>query len=83
MSSALERRLAIVERRVMPSSRKPLVIIVRGGLTGGEPVYAAAGDLRWERAPGEPLESFKTRAAAEASAAGKALVVVGGLPPRP
>jgi hypothetical protein len=65
-------------------------IVILGGLPGSDdndPTVAAAGDMRWERAPAEsfaaaPAESFaafrdRTRVAAEA--AGVAFIVFGGL----
>jgi hypothetical protein len=76
MSSAFERRLAAIERRVMPSRGKPLVIIVRGGLEGGDPTFAGAD----QRAPGESFSSFRERVVARAAAEGWPLVVIGGLP---
>jgi hypothetical protein len=57
----------------------PLVVVVLGGLDDGEPVFATAGDLRWERAPGELFAHFRARAVAAAAAAGECYVVVGGL----
>jgi hypothetical protein len=76
MSSAFERRLSAVERRVMPPRGGPLVIIVRGGLEGGDPTVAGAD----QRAPGELFSSFKERVVVRAAAEGRPFVVIGGLP---
>ena len=77
---SIERRLAAVEQRLMPSRAGPLVIIFEGGL-GGEPTFATASDLRWERAPDESLGDFKARAVAAGAAAGERFIFIGG-PPR-
>jgi hypothetical protein len=76
MSSAFERRLSAVERRVMPSRGKPLVIVVRGGLASGDPMFAGAD----QRAPGESFSSFRERVVVRAAAEGRPFVVIGGLP---
>jgi hypothetical protein len=80
MNSALERRLVAVERLLMPTSARPLVVIVRGGSRSGNPTFAIARGLRWERAPGESFADFKSRAVDEAAAAGECFVVIRGLP---
>jgi hypothetical protein len=76
MSSALERRLSAVERRVMPSRGEPLVITVRGGFAGSGPTFAGAD----QRAKGESFTNFRKRVVARAAAEGRPLVVIGGLP---
>jgi hypothetical protein len=81
MSSALERRLTAVERRLRPPSAHSLVVIVRGGFHGGDPTFARAGGLRWERVSGESFADFEARAVASAATADEAYVVIGGLPP--
>ena len=79
MTSALERRLAAVERRVMPSSRKPLVIIFRGGIESGDQARAVVGGQQLERERDETFEAFQARAAAAAVRAGEPYVLMGGL----
>jgi hypothetical protein len=79
MSSALERRLAAVERRVMPSSRKPRVIIFRGGIESGDPACAVVGGQRLERERDETFEAFQSRAVAAAARAGEPYVLIGAL----
>ena len=79
MTSALERRLATVERRLTPPRAEPQVILIRGGLHGGDPTHASAGDMQWECAPGESFADFKARAVAAAKAADERFIVVGGL----
>jgi hypothetical protein len=76
MSSAFERRLSAVERRMMPSRQEPLVIIVRGGFGGGGPTFAGAD----QREKGESFSSFRERIVARAAAEGRPFVVIGGLP---
>jgi hypothetical protein len=70
---ALERLIA-VERRLNPPAIQEIVIL--GGPPGsddGDPTLAAAGDMRWERAPAEPFAAFRarTRAAVEAMQAAR------------
>jgi hypothetical protein len=74
---SIERRLAAIEQRLMPSRAGPLVIIFEGGF-GGEPMFATAGDLRWERAPDETLGDFEARAVAAGTAAGERFIFIGG-----
>jgi hypothetical protein len=80
MTRALERRLTIVEQRLTPPRADPQVILIRGGLHGGDPMHATAGSRCWECAPGESFADFKARAVAAAMAAGERFVVVRGLP---
>lgn len=79
---SIARRLAAIERCLAPPSAAPQVIIISGGPHGGEPTHASAGDMTWERAPGESFADFQARAVAGATAAGERLVVIGGLPLR-
>jgi hypothetical protein len=53
-----------------------LVVVVRGGLKGGDPTFA--GPFR--RPHEESFSDFKERVVARAAAAGKTLLVIGGLP---
>jgi hypothetical protein len=76
MPSKLESRLAVLERRQHHGG--PMVVVIRGG-TGGDPTYARAGDLRFERTQGESFSDFEARAVAEAKVAGERFVVIGGL----
>lgn len=82
MKRAIERRLAALERRLMPPRAAPQVIIISGGPCRGDPTFATAGGLQWERAPAESFADFQTRATAAATAAGERFVIIGGLPPR-
>ena len=75
---SIERRLAAVEQRLMPSRVGPLVMIFEGGL-GCEPTFATAGNLRWERAPDESLGGFKARVVAAGTAAGERFIFIGGV----
>jgi hypothetical protein len=77
MPSKLESRLAVLERRQHHGG--PMVVVIRGGLTDGDPSHAQAGELRLESADGESFQSFGARAVAEATAASKPFVVIGGL----
>jgi hypothetical protein len=77
MPSKLEGRVAALERQ--QHSGAPQVIIIRGGMIGGDPTYAEAGELRFERPNGESFQTFEARAVAEAKAAGERFVVIGGL----
>jgi hypothetical protein len=76
MPSKLEVRVAALERHQHHGG--PMVVVIRGG-TGGDPTYAKAGELRFERAEGESFEAFEARAVTEAKAAGERFVVIGGL----
>ena len=58
----------------------PDVIVIRGGLHGGDPTHAAAGAHVWERGEGEAFTAFQARAVAAAADAGEAFVTLGGLP---
>jgi hypothetical protein len=80
MKKAIERRLAVAERRTMPVSTDLHVIIVEGGLHSGDPIFAQAGTLRWFRAPTESFSEFRAKVLSEAISAGEMLVVFGGLP---
>jgi hypothetical protein len=50
-----------------------MVVGIRGGLTGGDPTYAKAGELRFERTQGALVGLQGT------SRAGEQFVVIGGL----
>jgi hypothetical protein len=76
MPSKLEVRVAALERHQHHGG--PMVVVIRGG-TGGDPTYAKAGDLRFERTQGESFSDFEARAVAEAKVAGERFVVIGGL----
>ena len=77
MPSKLEGRVAALERQ--RHNGGPLVIVIRGGLIPGDPTYAKAGELRFERTQGESFSDFEARAVAGATAASKPFVVIGGL----
>jgi hypothetical protein len=88
MTSELTRRLEALERRMnaeQPSGTLPpgsplRVVIVHGGLPPGEPLWAVAGPHEWLREPGEDLDAFADRAAADARELKEGLLVIGGLP---
>jgi hypothetical protein len=77
---SLQRRLVAVERQLTPPHAKPQVIEVREGLNDGDPTFAKAGGLRWERAPSEPFAAFRSRVVADATAAAEPFIILGGLP---
>jgi hypothetical protein len=88
MTSEIARRLEALERRMnaeQPSGTLPpggplRVVIVRGGLLPGEPLWGVAGPHEWLREPGEDLDAFADRAAAAARELKEGLLVIGGLP---
>jgi hypothetical protein len=79
MSHQLEARLAAAERRLAPPN--PLVIVVYGGLSGGDPTCANVEGADFER----EAESFPAcqKVVAAATAARAQCIVIGGLPPEP
>jgi hypothetical protein len=77
MPSKLERRLTALERH--QHHRGPMVLVIRGGVTGGDPTYAKAGELRFQRADDETFPAFQARAVAAVATAGERFVVIGGL----
>jgi hypothetical protein len=79
MKKQIEHRLTAIERRLMPSPAGPEIIEIRGGFHGGDPTFAIAGALRWERAPAESFAAFRARAVAAAAASDEPFVVFGGL----
>jgi hypothetical protein len=74
----LETRVAALERQQQQRGQVN-VVVIRGGLTGGDPTFGKAGRLYFQRAEGETFPAFQSRAVAEATAAGERLVVIGGL----
>ena len=75
----LQRRLAALERRLMPRDANPLVLEIRGGLHNGDPTFADAGAMHWERAPNELYTAFCERVVGEATAAAQPFIIIGGL----
>ena len=80
MSKEIERRLAAAERRLKRGRTELEVIVIRGGLDGGDPTFFNAAGARSERASDESFAAFKARVVAEAVAAGQKFVIIGGLP---
>ncbi len=80
MSKAIERRLAVLERRTTLQGLGVQEIIVRGGLTSGIDPIARFGSHEWEAAPDETFETFRGRAKAAAETEGATHVVFGGMP---
>jgi hypothetical protein len=76
MPSKLEVRVAALERHQHHGG--PMVVVIRGG-TGGDPTYAKAGELRFQRAGDETFPAFQARAVAGAAMASERLVIIGGL----
>jgi hypothetical protein len=80
MSKAIERRLAVLERQTKLQGLGVQEIIIRGGLPGsGDPTFAGAGKMRWQRAADESFNAFRSRALAAATKAGERFLVIGGL----
>jgi hypothetical protein len=75
-----DRRLAVVEQRLKPPSAHRLVVIVRGGLHNGDPTFATAGAMTWERLSGEMFAEFRARVIGDPVGAGQHFVIIGGLP---
>jgi hypothetical protein len=80
MNRTIERRLAALERRLMPPPAAPQVIIIRRVIDDGDPTFATVGGVRWERAPAESVTEFEARVIAAAAATGERRVIIGGLP---
>jgi hypothetical protein len=78
MNGNLETRIAALERNWQRNSGVK-VVVIRGGLHDGDPTYGNAGELRFQRADDETFPAFQARAVAAAVAAGKGLVIIGGL----
>jgi hypothetical protein len=80
VSRAIERRLAAAERRLNPPVPRIEEVVILGGLPGSDddPTFAAAGGMRWERAPAESFAEFRARTRAAAEAAGVAFILFGG-----
>jgi hypothetical protein len=60
MSKTIERRLAAAERRLTPGHDLE-IIIIRGGLRGGDPTCCTVGNVSLDRAPSESFAAFKAR----------------------
>ncbi|WP_428487205.1 hypothetical protein [Rhodopila sp.] len=58
----------------------PDIIIVHGGLPGGEAMQARVGGKSIAREPGETLDAFQARAVDAAWYGEHPFVVIGGLP---
>ena len=80
--TSLELRLTAIERRLHVHG--PRLVIITGGVPAPDgPQSASAGNHRWERSPGEPLEVFTTRVLTLATHARLPVVIMGELgPPR-
>jgi hypothetical protein len=80
VSRAIERRLIAAERRLNPPvPAVEEIFIVREIVSSrDDPMFAAAGEMRWERAPTETSAAFRERAVAEATAAGERRIVIDG-----
>jgi hypothetical protein len=74
----LESRIAALARRQQQHGEVK-VVVIRGGLHGGDPTYGKAGELRFQRADDETFPAFQARTAAAAATAGERLVIIGGL----
>ena len=78
--TSLELRLTAIERRLHVLG--PRLVIIKGGIpTPDGPQCASAGNHRWERFEGEPLEAFTTRVLALAKHTHLSVVVIGELGP--
>ena len=71
------RACSALERQTTPT--EPTLIIIRGGLDGGDPTYGSVGETQLDRKPGEGFEAFKARVLAAARTSGVAIAVIGGL----
>lgn len=84
MSKSIARKLAALEQQLNALVPALLEITVRGGLPGSDdPLFAGAGEMRWQRAPDETFVAFRERAVRAAMAAGERFIIIGGLPQRP
>jgi hypothetical protein len=83
MASDLEKRIAQLERRLNMKRSGLRVLVVKGGLPPGEPLFAVSGEHEWLREPTEVLEDFCERVAAAARDAGERSLLIGGLPSTP
>ncbi len=81
MSNNIARRIAALER-VARGTVTASVVIIRGGLSDGDPTFAVAGGgaPQWHRGAEEAYDAFTARVVASATAEGAASVVFGGLP---
>jgi hypothetical protein len=76
--NSLESRISALEkaRRV---GGEVNIVIIRGGLHGGDPTFGKVGEMHLERSEDEAFPTFVERARAAAVLAGERLVVFGGL----
>jgi hypothetical protein len=80
LRNEIERRLAAAERRLTPGRGTLEVIVIRGGIHGGDPTFPNVGESQLDRAPDETFAAFQKRVVAAAMMIGQEMVIVGGLP---
>ena len=80
MSKAIKRRLAAIERWLMPPARPILEIAISGGLTPGVAPIASFGSHEWEAALDESFEAFCARVRVQAKEEAVSHIVFGGMP---
>jgi len=76
---SIEHRLDALAARFAP--RTPMVVRLRGGPHGREPLHAVAGERRWNLQDDESVAAFRERVIKLAVLAGAPVVVIAGCEP--
>jgi hypothetical protein len=76
--NSLESRISALEK-ARRAGGEINIVIIRGGLHGGDPTFGKIGIMHFERGADEAFPTFVERARAAAVLAGERRVILGGL----